>query len=74
MKKNMGTADRIIRAVIAAIIVVLYISGVLTGALGIALLAVAGLFVITSLAAYCPMYALLGLSTIPGDKRHRSII
>ena len=37
MKKNMGIADRIIRIVIAIIVVVLYATGVIPGTLGIVL-------------------------------------
>ncbi|MBN1159281.1 MAG: DUF2892 domain-containing protein [Bacteroidales bacterium] len=56
MKKNMGSADRIIRLIVAAIIVALYFTDVLTGVLGIILLIVAGIFVLTSLFGVCPIY------------------
>lgn len=65
MKKNMGTADRIIRVVIAAIIAALYIADILTGTLGIVLLVLAGVFVLTSLISFCPLYAPFGLKTCP---------
>ena len=35
MKKNMGTADRIIRLIVAALFVVLYFTNVITGTWGI---------------------------------------
>lgn len=63
MKKNMGTADRIIRVIIAAIIGVLYFTGTLTGTLGIVLLAFAGIFVLTSVISFCPLYAPFGIKT-----------
>ena len=63
MKKNMGTADRIIRFIIAAIIAVLYFNGTITGILGIVLMVLAAVFVITSFVSYCPLYAPFGLST-----------
>ena len=63
MKKNMGSADRIIRIVIAVIAAVLYFTGTVTGTVGIILLAVAGIFVLTSLVNFCPIYAALGLKT-----------
>ncbi len=56
MKKNMGTADRIIRVIIAAIVAVLYFTNVLNGTLGIVLLVLAGIFVLTSLISFCPLY------------------
>ena len=63
MKKNMGSADRIIRFIAAAIIAGLYFSGILTGTLGLVLLVLAGVFVLTSFISFCPLYAPFGLST-----------
>jgi len=63
MKKNMGSADRIIRILIAAVIAVLYFTNVITGTLGIVLLVLAGVFVLSSLVSFCPLYAPFGLST-----------
>jgi hypothetical protein len=69
MKKNMGSADRIIRFVIAAVIAILYFTNSLTGTLGILLLVIAGVFVLTSLVSFCPLYTLIGLNTCPVKKR-----
>lgn len=63
MKKNMGTADRIIRVIIAAIIAVLYFTGIIPGTLGVILLILAVVFVLTSLISFCPLYAPFGIST-----------
>ena len=63
MKKNMGNTDRIIRFIIAAAIAVLYFTNVIGGTLGIVLLVAAGIFVLTSLVSFCPLYAPFGLST-----------
>ena len=63
MKKNMGTADRIIRVIIAAVIAVLFFTDVIQGTLGIILLILAGVFVLTSLVGFCPLYAPFGLRT-----------
>jgi hypothetical protein len=68
MKKNMGTADRMIRIIIAALIAILYFTNVLTGTLGLILLVLAGVFVLTSLISFCPLYAPLGLSTCKTKK------
>jgi len=59
----MGTADRVIRLVIAAIFVVLFFTKLLTGILGIIVLVIAGIFVLTSLVSFCPLYVPFGLST-----------
>ncbi len=59
----MGNADRIIRVVIAAVIAVLFFTIVIPGTLGIVLLALAGVFVLTSLISFCPLYLPFGLNT-----------
>ena len=64
MKKNMGQADRVIRIILAAIIAVLYFSNVISGTLGIVLLALAVIFVATSFLSFCPLYYPFGLSTL----------
>lgn len=69
MKKNMGTADRIIRVIIAAVIAILFFTNILTGTLGIALLVFAGVFVLTSTISFCPLYAPFGLSTCSVKKQ-----
>ena len=64
MKKNMGSIDRIVRVTIAFVIIGLYVSGAISGTLGIVLIALSGIFVITSLVAVCPLYLPLGISTL----------
>jgi hypothetical protein len=63
MKKNMGSIDKIIRFIIAAVFVILYVTHVVTGTLGIVLLVLAAVFVLTSLVSFCPLYPLLGMNT-----------
>jgi len=63
MKKNMGTADRIIRIIGAAIITGLYIFKVISGTLAIVFLIVAGIFILTSFVSFCPLYFPFGIST-----------
>lgn len=63
MTKNMGSADRIIRVIIAAIVGVLYYTGTISGTLGLVLLILAGIFVLTSLISFCPLYAPFGIKT-----------
>ena len=63
MKKNMGSADRILRVLVAAVISVLYFTGVISGTLGIVLLVLGGVFLLTSFVSFCPLYAPFGLST-----------
>lgn len=68
MKKNMGSTDRIVRFIIAAVIGVLYYTGTISGTLGIVLLVLAGVFILTSFISFCPLYAPFGLSTCPAKK------
>lgn len=63
MKKNMGSIDKIIRLIIAAVIGVLFLTNIISGTLGVILLALAGIFVLTSVISFCPLYTLLGVST-----------
>lgn len=68
MKKNMGSADRIIRFILAVVVAVLYFTNVITGTLGIVLMVIAGIFVLTSFISFCPLYAIVGLNTCPSKK------
>lgn len=64
MKRNMSNTDRIIRVIIAALFAYLYFGGVVTGALGIVLVVLGGVFLLTSLVAFCPLYAPFKFSTL----------
>ena len=68
MKKNMGNADRIIRLFVALFIAVLYFTDMVTGTFGIVLLVLAGIFLLTSLVSFCPLYAPFGLKTCKVEK------
>lgn len=59
----MGTTDKVVRIIIAIIIGVLYLNGTISGTLGIVLLILAGVFVLTSLVSFCPLYAPFKIST-----------
>jgi hypothetical protein len=65
MKKNMGTADRVIRIILAAIFAYLYFGGIVTGTLGLVLVILGAVFVLTSLISFCPLYTLVGINTCP---------
>ena len=63
MKKNMGNTDRVIRAIAAVVLAVLYFTGTVTGTLGIVLLVIAGILLATSLLSTCPLYMPFNFST-----------
>jgi hypothetical protein len=68
MKVNMGNSDRFIRLIVAVIVGVLFWQGIIEGTLAYVLLAVAGIFVLTSLVNFCPLYSLFGINTCPIKK------
>lgn len=59
----MSGLDRTIRSIVAAVIAILYFTNVISGTLGIVLLAIAVIFVLTSMVSFCPLYYPFGLST-----------
>ena len=59
----MGTTDKFIRILIAVVIAVLYFMGYISGTLAIILMAVAIIFLLTSLISFCPLYSVLGINT-----------
>jgi predicted PurR-regulated permease PerM len=71
MKQNMGQTDKAIRLAVVAIIVILYISGQITGTAAIILGIVAVAFLVTSLIGWCPTYVPFGISTKKADKTVR---
>lgn len=68
MRKNIGSVDKIIRLLIAVVIVILFATNIISGTLGIILLVVAGVLVITGLVNFCGLYAILGINTCKTKK------
>lgn len=68
MKKNMGKADKMLRMIVALLIGMLYINHVITGFLGSILILLAGVFAVTSLVGFCPLYLPFGMNT---DEKNR---
>ena len=63
MKKNMGIIDKVIRILVAVVVLILYFAHVISGTLAIILLALSVVFIITSFISFCPLYFPLGIST-----------
>ena len=63
MTKNMGTADRVIRILLAAAVLVLYLTHTISGPVAIILGVIAVIFALTSFIGVCPAYLALRLST-----------
>lgn len=68
MKKNLGPADRFIRIVLGLAFAYLYFGEIVTGTWGIVLIVLSGVFVITSIIGFCPLYAPFGINTCPTRK------
>ena len=63
MKKNMGIIDRLIRTLLAVVVIVLYLTGKITGITAIILGIFAVIFLLTSAISFCPLYLPLKIST-----------
>lgn len=63
MKTNMSVLDRVIRAIVGVVLLVLYLLGFLAGGLGIAAVVLGAILLITGIVGFCPLYALLKIST-----------
>ena len=59
----MGSVDKGIRIAIAIAIALLYYFNVISGTLAYVLMALAIIFLLTSLISYCPLYSPLGINT-----------
>ena len=59
----MGSTDRIVRLILAAVFGILYFTGIVTGTVGLILVILGGIFLLTSVISFCPLYAPFGLST-----------
>lgn len=63
MKPNIGTIDRIIRAVAGIALMASYFLGLLTGTASIVALVVGIVLLGTAAIRWCPPYSLLGINT-----------
>jgi hypothetical protein len=63
MKNNMGTIDKVVRIIVALIIILLFVSNKIEGTIAIVLLVLSGIFILTSFISFCPLYYPFGIST-----------
>jgi len=63
MKCNIGSTERIIRALLALVLGVLYFTNIISGTLGIVAIIVAVVLLATSVIGFCPLYVPLKIST-----------
>jgi hypothetical protein len=62
MARNMGTVDRAIRLVIAAVLIGVGL-GLVRGPAGIAMAAIGAIPLLTGLSGFCPLYVPFGIDT-----------
>jgi len=68
MTSNESTIDRIIRAVVGVIALIVAIVVGMGSVGGILLVVVGGILVVTAAVGFCPLYRILGLSTARASK------
>lgn len=69
MKINMSYSDRIIRILLALAIGISYYASLISGTLAVVLLILGGILALTSIIGFCPMYSLLGLTSMKLQKK-----
>lgn len=63
MKANMGSLDKAIRIIATIVFSMLFITKTVEGAAAIVLLVLGGVFLLTSVIGFCPLYSIFGLNT-----------
>lgn len=69
MKKNMGNLDRVVRTLGALIIGFLYVTEKIDSFIAYTLILLGVIFLITSIASFCPLYLPLKMNTIDMEKK-----
>lgn len=69
MSTNIGTVDRVIRAIAGALAMVVAIVVGVGSVAGVLALVVGGILLVTAAVGFCPLYRVLGLNTVPAGKR-----
>lgn len=59
----MHNIDRLIRAIVALVIILAYMTGALAGSMSLVLLIVAVVLLATAIVGFCPLYTLLHIRT-----------
>lgn len=61
----MGSTDKLVRFALAIVVAALVYFKVVEGTFAYILMAAAGIFILTSLVSFCPLYGIFGLCTCP---------
>jgi uncharacterized membrane protein YcaP (DUF421 family) len=63
-KKNVNSVDKVVRILLAVVLGILIFTNQVTGILAIIFGVLAVVLVLTSVLSFCPIYAMLNLSTL----------
>ncbi len=63
LPNNLSTADRVIRTIVALVLLALSLSGVISGVVGIIAIVLAVVFLATAAVGFCPLYFPFHFST-----------
>lgn len=63
IQANMGSIDRVIRIILGAIGILLFMTDVISGTPGVIVLILSVIFILTSSVKFCPLYTLLGIKS-----------
>lgn len=63
MRTNIGNADKIIRIIISLLMGLISFMGIFSTTIGVILLVMAVFIILTSIFSFCPIYALIGISS-----------
>lgn len=70
--KNVGNKDKVVRIALAALLLIFYFTGTVSGTIGYIALIAAGALIITSLFSFCGLYAIFGISTCAVSHDHHA--
>ncbi len=59
----MGSFDKVVRLLAAVLFIILFVTNAVPLIFGYILLALAAIFILTSLVSFCPLYAIFGIKT-----------
>lgn len=66
----MGSTDKVVRVLVAIAVALLVYFQVVTGTLAYIFIAIAAIFVLTSVVSFCPLYSLFNLNTCKVKKHN----
>lgn len=63
MKSNVGSTDKVLRILAVILILFLFFNHLISGTVAMVLMVVGGIFALTSIVGFCPLYAIFGIQS-----------